>query len=92
MMELAAIYKQRSVECERRGAEAKEEPDKEAWRSRAADFRTLAVKFLRTPLDRACTSLEILRRIGGHPRQCLTDQPPVARSVPRAGPASAHWL
>ena len=44
MMELAAIYKQRSVECERRGAEAKEEPDKEAWRSRAADFRTLAVE------------------------------------------------
>ena len=36
MMELAAIYKQRSVECERRAAEAKEEPDKEAWRSRAA--------------------------------------------------------
>jgi hypothetical protein len=44
MMELAAIYKQRSVECERRAAEAKEESDKEAWRSRAADFRTLAVE------------------------------------------------
>ena len=44
MMELAAIYKQRSVECERRAAEAKEGPDKEAWRARAADFRMLAVE------------------------------------------------
>jgi hypothetical protein len=44
MMELAAIYKQRSVECERRAAEAKEGPDKEDWRARAADFRTLAVE------------------------------------------------
>jgi hypothetical protein len=44
MMELAAIYKERSVECERRAAEAKEGPDKEAWRWRAADFRTLAVE------------------------------------------------
>jgi hypothetical protein len=44
MMELAAIYKQRSVECERQAANAKEESEKEAWRLRAANFRTLAVE------------------------------------------------
>jgi len=43
-MELAAIYKQRSVECERRAAEAREPSDKENWRARAADFRALAVE------------------------------------------------
>jgi hypothetical protein len=44
MMETAAIYKQRSVECERRATEAKDRSEKEVWRSRAADLRTLAVE------------------------------------------------
>ena len=79
MMELAAIYKQRSVECERRERRKKDQTKKLGARVPQISGHSRS-KSLRTPLGRACTSLEILRRIGGHPRQCLTDQPPVALS------------